>query len=61
MACRVSVGPSASDVDDIRIPDLLVAFDCDRELVQERRDYPLELMEMPPDFCGRGCLAYDRG
>ena len=39
------VGPDLSDRDDIRILDLLVAFDCDRELVEERRGYALELME----------------
>ena len=33
VACRVPVGPSPSDVDDIRVPDLLVAFDC--ELIKE--------------------------
>ena len=44
------VGPDLSDRDDIRILDLLVAFDCDRELVEERRGYALELMERAPDF-----------
>ena len=50
MACRVPVGLSPSDVDDIRIPDLLLAFDCDRGLIEERRGYALELMARPPDF-----------
>ena len=44
------VGPDLSDRDDIRVPDLLVAFDCDRELVEKRRGYELELMGRPPDF-----------
>ena len=50
VASEVPVGPDMSDRDDIRIPDLLVAFDCDRELIEERRGYALALMERPPDF-----------
>ena len=50
VASEVPVGPDLSDRDDIRIPDLLVAFDCDRELIEERRGYALELMERLPDF-----------
>ena len=50
VASEVPVGPDLSDRDDIRIPDLLVAFDCDRDLIEERRGYPLELLERPPDF-----------
>ena len=50
VASEVPVGPDMSNRDDIRIPDLLVAFDCDRELIEERRGYALELMERPPDF-----------
>ena len=50
VASEVPVGPDLSNRDDIRIPDLLVAFDCDRELIEERRGYALELMERPPDF-----------
>ena len=50
VASEVPVGPDLSDRDDIRIPDLLVAFDCDRELIEERRGYALKLMERPPDF-----------
>ena len=50
VACRVPVRLSPSDVDDIRIPDLLVAFDCDRGLIEERRGYALKLMARPPDF-----------
>ena len=50
VASEVPVGPDMSDRDDIRIPDLLVAFDCDRGLLEERRGYALELMERPPDF-----------
>ena len=50
MACEVPVGPSPSDVDDIRMPDLLVAFDCDRELIEERHGFALELMERLRDF-----------
>ena len=50
VASEVPVGPDMSDRDDIRIPDLLVGFDCDRGLLEERRGYALELMERPPDF-----------
>ena len=50
VASEVPVGPDLSDRDDIRIPDLLVAFDCDRELIEQRRGYALALMERPPDF-----------
>ena len=50
VASEVPVGPDLSDRDDIRKPDLLVAFDCDREMVEERRGYALELMDRPPDF-----------
>ena len=50
VASEAPVGPDMSDRDDIRIPDLLVAFDCDRGLLEERRGYALELMERPPDF-----------
>ena len=50
VASEVPVGPDLSNRDGIRIPDLLVAFDCDRELIEERRGYALELMERPPDF-----------
>ena len=28
----------------------LVAFECDRELIEDRRGYALELMERPPDL-----------
>ena len=50
VASEVPIGPDLSDRNDIRIPDLLVAFDCDRELIEERRGYPLELTDRPPDF-----------
>ena len=50
VASEVPVGPDMSNRDDIRIPDLLVAFDCDRELIEQRRGYALALMERPPDF-----------
>ena len=50
VASEVPIGPNLSDRNDIRIPDLLVAFDCDRELIEERRGYPLELTDRPPDF-----------
>ena len=61
VASEVPVGPDLSNRDDIRIPDLLVAFDCDRELIEERRGYTLELMGRPPDFVLRGRLTYDGG
>lgn len=50
VASEVPVGPDLSNRNDIRIPDLLVAFDCDRDLIEERRGYPLELLGRPPDF-----------
>ena len=50
VASEVPIGPNLSDRNDIRIPDLMVAFDCNRELIEERRGYPLELTDRPPDF-----------
>ena len=49
MASEVPVGPDISARYEIRIPYLPVAFDCDRDLVEERRSYALELTERPPD------------
>ena len=49
VASEVPVDCDLSDRDDIRIPDP-VAFECDRELIEDRRGYALELMERPPDL-----------
>ena len=49
VASEVPVDSDLSDRDDIRIPDP-VAFECDRELIEDRRGYALELMERPPDL-----------
>ena len=49
VASGVPVGPSASDR-LLLIPDLMVAFESDRELVIEQRGYSIEHQGKPPDF-----------
>ena len=49
VASGVPVGPSPSG-QQLLIPDLMVAFESDRELVIEQRGYSVEHQCKPPDF-----------
>ena len=44
------IAPSLSDLADKRIPDMLVAFDCDIERVKAENGYSIENHGKPPDF-----------
>ena len=44
------VAPSLSDLRDKRIPDMVVAFDCDVERVRAENGYSIENHGKPPDF-----------
>ncbi len=44
------LGPSLSASEDTRVPDLMVAFDCDVARVQEDNGYSLESQPHPPEF-----------
>ena len=44
------IAPSLSDLTDKRIPDMLVAFDCDIERVKDENGYSIENHGKPPDF-----------
>ena len=50
VASEVPVGPDMSDRDDVRIPDLMVAFGCDIEMMKRDRGYELKHQDRPPDF-----------
>ena len=50
VASEVPVGPTVSNRDDIRIPDLLVSLLCNRGLLEEQRGYSIESQGGPPDF-----------
>lgn len=50
VASEVPVGPTLSNRVDFRIPDLLVAFDSDRGLIEEQRGYAIDRQGKPPDF-----------
>ena len=50
VASEVPVGPTVSNRDDVRIPDLQVSLNCDRELLEEQRGYSIESQGRPPDF-----------
>ena len=50
VASEVPVGPRMSNRDDVRIPDLLVSLECDRELLEEQRGYSIEGQGGPPEF-----------
>ena len=50
VASEVPVGPTLSNRENIRIPDLLVAFDSDRGLIEEQRGYAIDRQGKPPDF-----------
>ena len=48
--CETPVGPSVSIRNDIRIPDLQVTRDADKDLIVEQRGYSIESQGKPPDF-----------
>ena len=50
VASGVPVGPGPSGQKHLLIPDLMVAFESDRELVIEQRGYSIEHQGKPPDF-----------
>ena len=50
VASEVPVGPSLPNRDDVRIPDLLVAFECDLELLKEQRGYSIRSQGGPPAY-----------
>ena len=47
---EVSVAPTADFSKEHRRPDLMVAFDCDRDLVIRQNGYAIETQGKPPDF-----------
>lgn len=47
---EIPLGPSARNHYDFRVPDLIVALDCDVERVIAERGYSLEAQVKPPDF-----------
>ena len=47
---EIPLGPSARNHFDVRVPDLIVALDCDVERVIAERGYSLESQGKPPDF-----------
>ena len=44
------LAPSLSDLADKRIPDMMVAFDCDIDRVRAEKGYSIENHGKPPDF-----------
>ena len=50
VASEVPIGPTVSNRNDVRIPDLLVALRCNRGLLEEQRGYSIESQGGPPDF-----------
>ncbi len=44
------LAPSLSNLDDKRIPDMVVAFDCDVKRVRDENGYSIENHGKPPDF-----------
>ena len=50
VASEVPVTPSQPRGSDVRIPDLLVAFDCDLALVREQNGYVIDRQGKAPDF-----------
>ena len=47
---EVSVAPTADFSKEHRRPDLMVAFNCDRDLVIRQNGYAIEAQGKPPDF-----------
>ena len=50
VASEVPVGPTVSNRNDVRIPDLLVALQCNRGLLEEQRGYSIESQGGAPDL-----------
>lgn len=50
VGCEIPLGPSARNHFDVRVPDLIVALDCDLDRVLADRGYSLEAQGKPPDF-----------
>ena len=50
VASEVPVSPTLPVRKDARIPDLMVVFDTDRELLEERRGYAIDRQGKAPDF-----------
>ena len=50
VANEVPVSPRLRPRDDLRIPDLMVTFDCDRDLLEEQRGYDIGRQGKPPEF-----------
>ena len=47
---EIPVGPNVSNRDDICIPDLIVAFNCDVRRVKADKGYSLDVHGKPPDL-----------
>ena len=47
---EVRLGPSLSAPEDTRVPDLMVAFNCDVAQAREDNGYSLESQPRPPEF-----------
>ena len=47
---EVPVAPTLNPWGDYRIPDLIVVFDCDIELIEEQRGYAIDRQGKAPDF-----------
>ena len=50
VASEVPVGPNLPNRDDAGIPDLLVGFECNLELLKEQRGYSIRSQGSPPAF-----------
>ena len=50
VACEVPVSPGLPVRDDVRIPDLMMVRDADRELIEEQRGYAIDRQGKAPDL-----------
>lgn len=50
VAARAPVAPSAKALDDVRIPDLMVSFNCDYTLFHKQQGYAIDRQSKPPEF-----------
>lgn len=50
VGCEYPLAPSLSNLDDSRIPDMIVAFDCDTARVRAEMGYVIENHGKPPEF-----------
>ena len=50
VACEVPVSPSLPVDDDVRIPDLMMVKDANRELMEEQWGYAIDQQGKAPDF-----------